>query len=603
MKLGAIGKGVAVAAVASLTLAACAAEETQIVENTSVSVAWNQPMYTFNPMTTNGYATANNNILYMTQSWFNYYNADQELISNEEFGTIEKLSDEPLTVKYTINEDVDWSDGTDVDEADLLFAWASLSGALNSADYEPEYDEETGQVIEAEGDVVYFDTISQGSGIAAVTTLPEFDENSMTVTYDTPSIDWELNLTGLNVPAHVVAMHALEIEDVEEAKTAVIDAITNNDTAVLAKLANFWNTGFDYTSMPDDASLVVGNGAYTVTDFSDQYVTLEAREGYTAGPAPKVQTITVRFIPDALASIQALQNGEVDMTLPQATTDVLEAAEAIGDSVTITNENESVYEHIDLVFNNGGPFDPATYGGDADKAKLVRQAFLTAIDVNEVLDKLIKPLNPEAEWAASQVFLPGAPGYEDSVANNGSEAYGQGDADAAKALLEEAGVETPIDVNFLYGASNTRRANEYQLFAEQVSKAGFNLIDGGDDNWGSLLGSGTYDASLFAWQSTSTSPLNSQATFITGGGNNFTGYSNETVDSAYKAIETEFDVDAQIALQQEIDKALWGDAYGKTLFQFPGITVYNSDLSNIKSSPLAPQFFWNFWEWEAPAAS
>ena len=30
------------------------------------------------------------------------------------------------------------------------------------------------------------------------------------------------------------------------------------------------------------------------------------------------------------------------------------------------------YEHVDLVFTNGGPFDPATYGGDAAKALKVR---------------------------------------------------------------------------------------------------------------------------------------------------------------------------------------------------------------------------------------
>ena len=58
------------------------------------------------------------------------------------------------------------------------------------------------------------------------------------------------------------------------------------------------------------------------------------------------------------------QNGELDMFSPQVTTDVVKAAEKITD-VEIKTGVEGTYEHMDLVQNNKGPFDPATYGGDA----------------------------------------------------------------------------------------------------------------------------------------------------------------------------------------------------------------------------------------------
>ncbi len=131
------------------------------------------------------------------------------------------------------------------------------------------------------------------------------------------------------------------------------------------------------------------------------------------------------------------------------------------------------------------------------------------------MDKLIKPLSPDAKWDQSQVYLPGAPGYDEAVAGNGSGVYGQGDAAKAKSMLEGVGLTDPIDVCFLFSSTNTRRANEYQLYAEQVAPAGFNLVDCSDPNWGSLLGSGTYDASLFGWQSTSTAVTATDATFRT----------------------------------------------------------------------------------------
>lgn len=603
MKLGMLAKGAVLAATASVALSACTAE-TGIVENSSLTVAWNQPLYSFNANTTNGNATANAVILYMTQQWFNYYDDQQNLVKNEDFGTYELVSEDPLVVKYTVNKDVTWSDGVKVDDADFLLHWAALSGNLNDPNADPQYDEETGAVIP--GDAVYFDSVAIGSGIEQVTQMPETSDDfrSITLTYDQVLVDWELLFVSYMMPAHVVGTLALGIDDPQKAKDAVVAAITDNDQAALLKIANTWNTDFDLTSMPEDESLVVGSGAYVVTDFvQDEYITLTARGAdYKAGPQPKVESITVRWIPDALASIQALANGEVSITLPQATSDVLAAAEGL-DGVTVVNQPGATYEHIDLVFTKeDGAFNPATYGGDAAKAKVVRQAFLKAIDVNEVIEKLIKPLQPNAEWDQSQVFLPGAPGYDESVAGNGSEAYGQGEAAAAKALLESVDITDPIDVCMLFSSTNTRRANEYQLYAEQVAPAGFNLVDCSDPGWGGLLGSGTYDASLFGWQSTSTAVTASEPTFRSDGGNNFTGYDNPAVDALFDQLKVEFDPAKQKSLLAQVDKLLWDDAYGVTVFQFPEVLAFDSDVSNVSSSPLSPNFFWNFWEWEVPVA-
>jgi peptide/nickel transport system substrate-binding protein len=48
-----------------------------------------------------------------------------------------------------------------------------------------------------------------------------------------------------------------------------------------------------------------------------------------------------------------------------------------------------------------------------------------------------------------------------------------------------------------------------------------------------------------------------------------------------------------------VEKNLWADAYGVTVFQFPGVTAYNKNkVSGVVPAPLAPMFFWNFWEWK-----
>ena len=83
------------------------------------------------------------------------------------------------------------------------------------------------------------------------------------------------------LPAHIVGKKALGIEDNEEAKQAVLDAIQNEDDAALAPISSFWNSGFNFTEMPDDPELVTASGPYMISDFvADQYITLTANPEY-----------------------------------------------------------------------------------------------------------------------------------------------------------------------------------------------------------------------------------------------------------------------------------------------------------------------------------
>ena len=566
-------------------------------EASTVTVGWNQPFYSYNSSTDHGNATANAIILYMTQAGFNYYDGDLNLAKDESFGTYEKLQDDPLTVKYTINEGVVWSDDTPVDAADMLLYWAAVSGNFNDNSEDFEVDEETGMPIVPENSV-YFG--SGTPGLALVKETPEIgdDGRSVTLVYEKPFADWETNF-GYAVPAHVTNRLAGGAEDPAEAKAELIKAIQDNDRAKLSAISEAWRTGYDFTSLPSDAGLYLSSGPYVITDFvENQYITLTKNDKYTGDHAGKVDNITVRYNEDPQALVQALQNGEIDMLAPQATADTLAALEAI-DGVKVETGQDATYEHVDMVVNNGGPFDPATYDGDAEKAKKVRQAFLLTIPRQQIVDSLIKPLNPEAEVRNSFILPPDAPGYPDMVANNGSDFYANVDIEKAKALLAEVGVDS-VDVRFLYGASNVRRANEYQLIAESAAQAGINVIDGGDDNWGTMLDTATdqYDAALFGWQSTSLAVTESDANFRTGGMNNFYGYSNEAVDALFDELQTETDAARQQEILQEVESYLWEDAFGITIFQFPGVNAWSSDVTGVDPIALSPTIFHGFWNWE-----
>jgi peptide/nickel transport system substrate-binding protein len=573
---------VAIVAAGALALAGCAAGGgSEIQTGTTLTAVENSPFTSANGGTADGNTTYNNNINYMTSSGFNYYDNTPKLVKNTKFGTYTVVSKSPLTIKYTIADGVKWSDGAPVDAADLLLGWAANISKYNDAKGK-----------------VNFTSAAAGGGLDLVTAVPKVSDNdkSITLVYSKDFVDWETAFA-VGMPAHVVYEEAFpKVTDATKAKAAVIKAIQSDDTATLVKLAKVWGSSFNMTSTPTDKKLLVSNGPYTISKLvKDQYVTLTANKDYNWGPLPKLSKITVRFIQDPTAQVQALQNGEVSVISGQATADTVAALKGLS-GVTTTTTATSTYEHIDLTFNNGGPFDPATYGGDATKALEVRQAFLKTIPRQDIVDKLIKPISDTAKLDDSQTILPGAAGYDESVKSNGSADYAKVDIEGAKALLAKAGVTNP-SVKFMYGKSNTRRASEFALVQASAAQAGFNVIDAGDDTWGQKLGDGTYDAVLFAWQFTSLAVTGTQTQIQTGGGNNFNGYSNKDADDAFNTLTGEYDASKQQALLAQIDKDLWTDAYGVTIFQFPEVTAFSDKVKNVSDNPLSPSVFWNFFDW------
>lgn len=605
MKTKRILASVALIATSALALAGCALPyQSQVISGTSITVAWNDIASEFNSSSASGNNVANAISTYIAGSGFNYYDSTPALQKQTEFGSYEKTSDDPLTVKYTVNNGVTWSDGVAVDGADMLLAWVAGYGYFKNDD---------GSYL--------FQHAAPRDDLAS--TLPTIDGNSMTYSYDKAFVDWEINF-GIGVSAHGTVMMAYpEITDPAEAKTKFIEAVQNGDTAWLAPVAAAWNTGYQVTDAtaeetdPTTGSLknvFLSNGAYRVEEVvADDHVTLVANELFKWGPSPKYERITIREIADPTAAVQAVDNGDVQVASGQPTADLLALVQGLtnGDYV---GGDEAAYEHVDLTFDNGGPFDPATYDGDEAKALAVRQAFLLTIPRDQILETIIKPLNPAAVLRNSLTQIPGSANYDAIVAANGSDFYGGTDEERvakAQSILEEAGVKTPIDVKFWYPTGNVRRQQELELITANSLKAGFNVVDTSEPNWEftdpSLYPINPHDAVIFAWSSTSLAITGNDQMFgVDSEGNpkpsNFQHYTNQTVTDNLAALETELDPAKQVELQTTIESALWGDAASLPIFQFPGLTWWDKGTTGVVPNPLSPNYFWNFWEW-APAAA
>lgn len=602
MRLVRIAPLAAVAVVTTLALSGCVGYESEVVQGSEVSVGWDQSFFSYNDRTAYGADPANANIVYATNSGFAYYDDTSTLVKDESFGTVTKLSDDPLIVRYTIADGVTWSDGAAVDAADLLLNWAALSGAFNDPDLDTSryVDPDSGEFTDDfPADAVYFDSGAdpvhpRGLGLASQLPVVSDDLKSITLRYDEPLADWELAMLTAGLPAHVIGQHALGLKDPQAAKNAVVDAITDDDRPALAKISAFWNSGFNFDAMPDDASLLVGDGPYVVTDFvPGDYVTLTANPNYVGARMPSIETISVRVIPDPLAAVQALFNGSVQVIAPQATEDVAAALKTTGK--TVVSGPSGTWEHLDL------QFDKSKNGVFGDER--VREAFLKTVPRLEIVKELVSGLQKDAAPRDSQVFTPGTADYDSAVEGNGSDAYADVDIDGAKELLAEAGVASP-QVCILYQAANPRRVTEFELIQKSAALAGFTVTDCSSTDWRDQLGSaGAYDAALYGWQPTNAGVSSTIEAFSTDGRTNLSHYSSAKVDGLVADLSSSFDPAEQVTIEKQVDAQLWADAFGLPLYQHPALYAYDKKaVSGISPAVLPPTLFWNVWDWKAVSA-
>ncbi|MBC7723619.1 MAG: ABC transporter family substrate-binding protein [Burkholderiaceae bacterium] len=586
---------IGVLALSALVLTGCTGQS-RVVQGTEVTVAAAQPFSSYNGNTSYGSnPAANGDIIGATNSRFFSVDADLDLVADPSFGTATVVSADPFSVRYSLSDTATWSDGERVDAADLLLAWAANSGALNTPGFDdtPYLDADNRYDRDFPPGTVFFDGSSAG-GLDHVTSTPVIgdDGRSVTLAYDRYFVDWRLAFE-VGVAAHVVARHAMGIDDPEEGKAAIIAAIETADVAQLRQIADFWNSGFTLAPTPAHPDLLLGTGPYTVTEVGAVHARLQANPQYRGDHAPTYESVVVRYIADPLEAVSALADGSVDVIAPQATVDVARALAGV-DGIEVTTGVDGAIEHLDLQVAQGrsGVFDD----------ERVRRAFLLTVPREEIVAGLVAPVEADASPVDSEVFLPGAPGYDDAVRTNGSDAYDAVDIPAARALLASAGVVSP-EVCVLFDPANPRRVAGYELIRASAADAGFVVSDCSSPDWRELLGlPGGYDASLYALRSTNLAIGSARAAFAPGGANNTNFLDVPAITTLLDTLDTTSEPAAQAGLLSTIDGAVWAQSAGLPLYQFPSITAVRADVAGATPSPLAPGPLWNVWQWTPTSA-
>ncbi|CAM3025815.1 ABC transporter family substrate-binding protein [Saccharomonospora xinjiangensis] len=514
-----------------------------------------------------GFSAYNNNTADANSSYNNYVltsvitgptildGNNKVLLNGDVMESVEVTSEDPFTVEWKMKQGVKWSDGDTWDCREFYLAWLSSSGTTKE-----------------------FNSAST-TGYELMT--PEcVDDYTFKAEFSEPYLDYMGMFADVRLmPAHIIEKE-VGISDIREVEPKSKEA---------KKVAEYWAgewKGFKAETMP-------GSGPYKIKSFdrNSETVVLEKNPNWIgAKGGPK--EVTVRAIPDTKAMATALQNGEIDVaasTQPDATAaDTLKNLASQG--VKYASAPQLTYEHLDLNFKR-------IFADDA-----ARKAFFQVVDREEIVNKLLKPVQADAKPLGSIVFFSTEEGYEDRY----SDKMNKGPEAAAK-TLEEGGWKKGADgiyakdgKRFSVSIShneNARRSQTVEIIQSQAREAGIEIKDDTDPNFlKGRVDKGDYDIALFGWSS-QPFKAESKAIYITGGGQNWQALSDPKIDEAYEKATSATKKEDAVKNYIAADEAIAENYATVPLFETPSMWAFRGiDRVYMQSYNGA---LWNVGEWEA----
>ncbi|MDT7567976.1 MAG: glutathione transport system substrate-binding protein [Pseudonocardiales bacterium] len=478
-------------------------------------------------------------------------------------------STSPQVVEWKWRPDAVWSDGAPVGCKDMYLLYlAAVSPA------------------KASGGSQAFDSSPTGySQISKFECSP--DGKTVTVTFGTPLADYrglwsQAWLSGGQLlPAHIL-----------EQRTGIPDITKlplDRDTPEVQKAAQFFTKGWGDFDATNDLSA----GPYILQSATRNQRAVLVRNpkwwGSPGGPAK----ITTTAVTDSQAMVQQLLNKEVQVIAPQADSTVAEQVRAGGDFSVFARGGQT-YEHLD--FNMGRPLF-------RDHPEL-RHAVADCVNRQDIVDKLVKSVDPNAKPLGAFLINPNEAGYQDHYPG-----VGTGDVAGAKKLMEDAGWALGPDGIYAKGGQRAsfrvghklvdRRGQTVQLMQASCKPAGIEMIDAGNEAFNDQqLPAGDFDAALFAWvgssiKSTLTPNYTSKAK---GGVANYNNYSNPQVDDLLSKANTQLDFTQRLATFNQADDIMAKDMHSLPLFQLPDFACADRSYSPISYLSTGGAL-WNVFAW------
>ena len=301
---------------------------------------------------------------------------------------------------------------------------------------------------------------------------------------------------------------------------------------------------------------------------------LVKNEDYWGEPA-KIDELIFRPISDNAARLQALQAGEIqgyDLVEPQ-------------DIPTI--EGDDNLQILDRPAFNVGYVGINQKNAPLEKVE-VRQAIAHALNRQEVVDNFYAGRGE----VAHQFMPPELFGYADEVTEY------EYDPERAQELLQEAGVETPLELTFCYPTDVSRPympdpPRNFEAFAANLNAAGFKITPRAapwSPDYLGLVDEGNCPLYLLGWTGDYADPDNFIGTFFQSAQPAW-GFENQELFDKLNEAEAETDEDTRIELYQEANQMIADFVPGVPYVHTKPALAFAACVEGYEPSPVSLEPF------------
>jgi peptide/nickel transport system substrate-binding protein len=357
------------------------------------------------------------------------------------------------------------------------------------------------------------------------------------------------------------------------------------DTTFLKLLSTATTSIVDEDTFPADKLLddsqVVGSGPFKLSQYKPgEQAVLEANEGYDGERAAASPQVFIQYYNDPSPLKQAIEAQDVDIawrTLSPTDLNDLEGA----DGVEVVKGEGSEFRYW--------VWQTATkVGGD----KAIRQAVAQLIDrdtiAQDAYDGTVTP--------AYSIVPPGFGGQKDSF----KEAYGEPSVDAAKKILDDAGVKTPVSFTLGYTPTHygPNAVDEATEFAAQLNDSGLFDVKTEDAEWEeyqTLYKENAYDLFILGWYPDILDADNYLSPFVRDGGFYANNYSNPEVNKLLDQELAETDTAARDEIIGQLQDIVAEDVPLIPSWNGENVAVATDQMEGVEET-LDPTYIFRLWE-------
>jgi peptide/nickel transport system substrate-binding protein len=366
--------------------------------------------------------------------------------------------------------------------------------------------------------------------------------------------------------------------------TTVVFHLNQPDLTFLKVLTGATASIVDEEVYPADKLLaddeVVGSGPFMLSQYKPgEQAVLEANPDYDGPRKAKSAQVFVKYYSDPAPLKTDVETGAVDIAWRTLSPTDITSLEDGG--------------KVDVIHGNGSEFRYWVFqlGNAVSKDKATRQAVAQIIDRDAIsqnaYDGTVTP--------AYSIVPPGFGGQKDSF----KEVYGEPNVDAAKKILDDAGIKTPVSITLgytptHYGPNAVDEANE---FADQLNSSGLFDVKTESAEWEeyqTLYKEGAYDLFILGWYPDFLDADNYLTPFIRDGGFFANGYTNDEVNTLLDQELGETDEAARNDEIAQLQDIVAEDVPLVPSWNGQNVAVASSSMEGVEET-LDPTYIFRFW--------